>query len=46
MNYKKNGQVFINLLTAIPISWDEEREKDRVRKRYIVGFQVDAERPF
>jgi PAS domain len=44
VNYKKNGVAFVNLLTTIPISWDDEREKNRVRKRYVVGFQVDVER--
>ncbi|KAJ9056004.1 hypothetical protein DSO57_1037547 [Entomophthora muscae] len=34
VNYKKNGQPFINLITAIPIFEDEEI-------MYYVGFQVD-----
>ena len=46
LNYKRTGEVFVNLLTTIPISWDEEGDNSRVRKRYIVGFQVDAQRRF
>lgn len=35
LNYKKDGQPFINLLTTIPIQWDSQEV------RFIVGFQVD-----
>ncbi|KAK6359589.1 blue light receptor [Orbilia brochopaga] len=35
INYRKGGQPFMNLLTTIPITWDNT---DIV---YIVGFQVD-----
>lgn len=36
INYRKGGQPFMNLLTMIPIPWDDPNEI-----RYIVGFQVD-----
>ncbi|CAE6412015.1 White collar 1 protein OS=Neurospora crassa (strain ATCC 24698 / 74-OR23-1A / CBS 708,71 / DSM 1257 / FGSC 987) GN=wc-1 PE=2 SV=2 [Rhizoctonia solani AG-1 IB] len=35
INYRKNGQPFINLVSIIPITWDSEDI------RYHVGFQVD-----
>lgn len=35
INYRKGGQPFMNLLTMIPITWDNEEYK------YFVGFQVD-----
>lgn len=35
INYRKGGQPFMNLLTMIPITWDNEEIK------YYVGFQVD-----
>jgi hypothetical protein len=38
LNYKKSGEKFRNLLTTIPITWDE----GDTAKRYIVGFQVDS----
>jgi hypothetical protein len=38
VNYKKDGTMFVNVLTTIPISWDEGHEQG---KRYIVGFQAD-----
>lgn len=38
INYRKNGDSFINLLTIIPIKWDSDEI------RYYVGFQVDLER--
>ncbi|KAI8804844.1 hypothetical protein BJ742DRAFT_871595 [Cladochytrium replicatum] len=36
INYKKGGVPFINLLTIIPISWDNPKEIS-----LFVGFQVD-----
>lgn len=36
INYRRGGQPFMNLLTMIPISWDNGGDI-----RYIVGFQVD-----
>jgi PAS domain S-box-containing protein len=36
INYRKGGQPFMNLLTMIPISWDDTDEI-----KYFVGFQVD-----
>jgi PAS domain S-box-containing protein len=36
INYRKGGQPFMNLLTMIPITWDNPDEI-----KYIVGFQVD-----
>ncbi|KAF8679563.1 White collar 1 protein (WC1) [Rhizoctonia solani] len=35
INYRKNGQPFINLVSIIPITWDSDDI------RYHVGFQVD-----
>ena len=35
INFKKNGQQFLNLLTIIPIQWDGGSY------RYSVGFQCD-----
>lgn len=42
LNYRKDGSMFANLLTIIPIVWDE----GQMRKRYIVGFQADEGRAF
>ncbi|GAA5909930.1 uncharacterized protein JCM6883_003141 [Sporobolomyces salmoneus] len=36
INYQKGGKPFINLVTCIPISWNNTGEID-----FIVGFQVD-----
>ncbi|KAI5477837.1 GATA transcription factor [Pseudohyphozyma bogoriensis] len=36
INYSKGGRAFINLVTLIPISWDNSDEI-----AYYVGFQVD-----
>jgi PAS domain S-box-containing protein len=36
INYRKGGQPFMNLLTMIPISWEDSEDV-----RYFVGFQVD-----
>ncbi len=36
INYRKDGQPFINLVTVVPITWDDT---DQIR--YLVGFQVD-----
>lgn len=36
INYRKGGKPFLNLLTMIPIPWDDPNEI-----RYIVGFQID-----
>lgn len=40
-NYKKGGQPFDNLLTIVPIAWEEGGEL-----RYVVGFQVDRAKAF
>ena len=41
INYRKGGQPFMNLLTMIPITGEDDKEL-----RYIVGFQVDlVEKP-
>lgn len=39
INYTADGRRFKNILTTIPIVWEDG-------KRYIVGFQADAERAF
>jgi PAS domain-containing protein len=36
INYRKGGQPFMNLLTMIPITGEDDKEI-----RYVVGFQVD-----
>ncbi|KAE8453204.1 hypothetical protein EG329_011271 [Mollisiaceae sp. DMI_Dod_QoI] len=38
LNYRKDGTVFANLLTIIPIVWEGEGV---AKKKYIVGFQAD-----
>lgn len=35
INYRKGGKPFLNLLTMIPIPWDDPEIK------YIIGFQID-----
>lgn len=37
MNYKKNGEPFINLVTCIPVQWGEKPND----YRFMVGFQID-----
>lgn len=37
INYTGDGRKFLNVLTTVPITWDDG-------KRYIVGFQADAKR--
>jgi PAS domain S-box-containing protein len=44
VNFKKDGSVFVNILTVIPILWDDTKEKHGKKKKYVVGFQVDAQR--
>ncbi|KAJ3560331.1 hypothetical protein NPX13_g9341 [Xylaria arbuscula] len=36
INYRKGGKPFLNLLTMIPIPWENETDF-----RYIIGFQID-----
>ncbi|PWN48462.1 hypothetical protein IE53DRAFT_195938 [Violaceomyces palustris] len=36
INYRKDGQPFINLVTVVPVSWSNPPEVD-----FLVGFQVD-----
>ncbi|KAG7149163.1 White collar 1 protein like [Verticillium longisporum] len=36
INYRKGGKPFLNLLTMIPIPWDDPDEV-----RFFVGFQID-----
>lgn len=43
INYKKSGAKFTNLLTTIPITWDEGEATSWPGKRYIVGFQADSQ---
>ena len=40
-NFTKEGKVFVNVLTTIPITWTEGMGE---QKRYIVGFQADEGR--
>lgn len=37
VNFKRNGSLFVNLLTMIPVRWDSHDF------RYCVGFQVERE---
>lgn len=36
IKYRKDGHPFINLLTIVPITWDNTE-----RVKYLVGFQID-----
>ncbi|KAI7921622.1 hypothetical protein M9X92_005272 [Pyricularia oryzae] len=36
INYRKGGKPFLNLLTMIPIPWEEQE------LRYYIGFQIDV----
>jgi len=38
VNFKKNGQAFVNLLSIIPVKWE-----DGGTYRYSVGLQVEVE---
>lgn len=38
LNYKKNGEPFVNLLSVIHVAWDSYQVK------YLVGFMADANR--
>jgi PAS domain S-box-containing protein len=40
-NFTKDGRMFVNVLTTIPITWEEGLGQE---KRYIVGFQADEGR--
>jgi hypothetical protein len=40
VNYTKSGHQFFNLLTTIPIKWDDGDEALGLEKRYVVGFQA------
>lgn len=40
VNYRKSGEMFVNFLTMVPITWD-----DPSQVRYWVGFQVDISHP-
>jgi len=51
INFKKGGEMFLNLLTVIPVSWDRDEEMQgnserRGKERYIIGFQVDLKTRF
>jgi len=43
VNFKRDGRMFVNLLTVVPILWDDETGNGKKRK-YLVGFMVDAQR--
>jgi len=45
VNFKKDSSLFINILTVIPILWDDAnvKEKHGKKRKYLVGFQVDAQ---
>ncbi|TAQ87504.1 hypothetical protein B7494_g4161 [Chlorociboria aeruginascens] len=48
VNYRKSGEIFDNVVTVIPISWDENGGDGMGSegKRYLVGFQVDSQFAF
>ncbi|TGO21204.1 hypothetical protein BPAE_0234g00160 [Botrytis paeoniae] len=39
INYRKNGQQFLNVLTTVPLRWTTMEGEE---KNYIVGFQAQA----
>lgn len=39
VNYRKNGERFVNVLTTVPVKWTT---KEGEVKNYIVGFQAVA----
>jgi hypothetical protein len=39
INYRKSGEMFMNFVTIIPITWDSPEVK------FFVGFQVDISEP-
>ncbi|KUJ12274.1 uncharacterized protein LY89DRAFT_688024 [Mollisia scopiformis] len=43
LNYRKDGSLFANLLTIIPIDWGGDGQ---AKRRYIVGFQADGRSNF
>ncbi|KAF1990228.1 hypothetical protein K402DRAFT_324970 [Aulographum hederae CBS 113979] len=40
VNYRKDGKPFMNLVTVIPIEWEQGKGV-----RYFVGFQADVSNP-
>jgi len=38
VNYRRDGEPFLNLISVVPIRW---KEKDGQQKDYYVGFQAD-----
>ncbi|KAF4630353.1 hypothetical protein G7Y89_g7789 [Cudoniella acicularis] len=47
INFRKDGKIFFNVLTVIPILWKERGDGDEVRgKLYMVGFQADEQKAF
>ncbi|TVY13077.1 White collar 1 protein [Lachnellula arida] len=44
VNFMRDGRMFVNLLTVIPILWDDDGAGGRVKKRYLVGFMGDTTR--
>lgn len=45
VNFTKAGRRFLNVLTTVPVTLDGVGEEGG-RRRYIVGFQADAQRAF
>ncbi|TVY35739.1 White collar 1 protein [Lachnellula occidentalis] len=41
VNFMRDGRMFVNLLTVIPILWDDESGSGK-KKRYFVGFMGDT----
>ena len=42
VNFKRDGRMFVNLLTVIPILWDDESGGGN-KRRYFVGFMGDTQ---
>ena len=43
INFRKDGSSFVNILTVIPILWEDEKAAGKARQ-YYVGFQYDTQR--
>jgi len=39
VNYRRDGEAFLNLISVVPIRWKEEDTGEE--KEYYVGFQVN-----
>lgn len=45
INFTKTGEYFINLLTVIPIIWEDQDQENGTRdRRLFIGFQADKQK--